>query len=612
MNDNRFEFKPRIIPLMIGIGILFVVYLVHLFSLQILRGFEYRNRATQVARRITPISAQRGEIFDRDADAPLVLNVDSFAVDIVPAELPSGREDEVIERLSDVLSIPESEIRAKLTPDKVRLYQPVEITGRIDAETIYYIAEHIEKLPGVTWHNKPIRRYMETGSIAHVLGYVNDITTEELQVLYNRGYKPGDVVGKRGVEKTYDQVLRGTDGVRYSTVDVTGRRIDTRDEDVIEPTNGKDLVLTLDADIQRLAEKALGDRVGSVVVLKPATGEILAMVSYPWYNPNDFYTDRGSDAFRELSLDPRAPLLNRAIQSSYAPASTFKIIMTTALLEEEAIDPEMTIECTGSIEVGDQVFPCWQEHGHGPVNLAQALAQSCNVYFFTVGLEYLGIERISDYMRRFGLGERTGIDLQDDKSGLAPTPGWKERTKGEVWVGGDTVNMSIGQGYTLVTPLQLANVVAMVANKGTVYQPHLLKEIRDPISGEVVEEITPRILRQSTIQKSVFEEVQRAMRGVITEGTAKVVITTDAVEIAGKTGTGEAGAEEQWNSWFVAFAPYDADPEDMVVVAVLVEWVNEWEWWAPKAANIIFQGIFADQSFEEAIEAMPEVRWFFQ
>ncbi len=612
MQDHKFDLKPRVIPLIIAVGILFFVYLMHLFSLQILRGFEFRNRATQVARRVTPIPAQRGEIFDRNVDVPLVLNIDSFAVDIVPAELPTEKRTEVIDRLSEVISVSPSDIQSKLGPDTVRLYQPVEVASRINAKTIYYIAEHIEKFPGVTWHNKPIRRYVETGSIAHVLGYVNDITTEELQVLYNRGYKPGHVVGKRGVEKAYDLVLRGSDGARYSTVDVTGRRVDTRDEEVIEPSNGKDLVLTIDRRIQTLAEKALGDRVGSVVILKPATGEVLAMVSYPWYNPNEFYTDRGSEVFKELALDPQFPLYNRAVQSSYAPASTFKIIMTAALLEEEAIDPEMTVDCTGSIEVGDRVFPCWKEHGHGPVNLMEALAQSCNVYFYTAGLEYLGIERISDYMRRFGLGERTGIDLQNEKPGLAPTPSWKERVKGEIWVGGDTVNVSIGQGYTLATPLQVANVAAMVANKGTVYQPHILKEIRDPISGEVLERFEPRVLRQSTIQKSVFEELQRGMRGVITEGTAKVVVTTDAVEIAGKTGTGEIGLEEQWNSWFVAYAPYEAVPEDTVAVAVLVEGVNEWEWWAPKAANVIFQGIFADQTFEEALDAMPEARWFFR
>jgi penicillin-binding protein 2 len=551
-----------------------------------------------------PLPSQRGEIFDRNGDIPIVINIDSYAVDIIPAEVPEGEIESLKRELSILLSIPMEEFDKRLSPEMYHLYQPIEIAHNISVEKIYYLAEHIEEYPGVAWHNKPIRSYLENGSIAHVLGYVNDITTEELQILYNQGYKAGDVIGKRGIEKEYDKILRGRDGARYSTVDVRGRGIDAAAEDIIEPVLGKDIVLTIDRKIQKLCEDALGARVGAVVVLKPSTGEILALVSYPWYDPNLFYTEYAGTDFTRLALDPLSPFLNRTIQSSYHPASTFKVLMTTALLEEKAVEVEMEIECTGSHWLGDREFRCWLENGHGYVNLRRALAESCNIYFQQVGLEYLGIDLISDYMYRFGLGERTGIDLPGETTGIAPNPAWKELTTNQKWVGGDTYNTAIGQGFTDVTPLQMANVAAMVVNRGVAYQPRLLKEIRDPISGEVLEVVEPRVLRTSAVSEDTFNKVQELMRGVIVDGTASVVIKTEAVEIAGKTGTGEVGLEEQWDSWFVAFGPYGAPPEETIVVTVLVESVNEWEWWAPKAANLIFQGIFADQTFEEVVETL--------
>ncbi|MAG14198.1 MAG: penicillin-binding protein 2 [Spirochaetales bacterium] len=594
----------RIIMLMIIIAAVFSTYAVYLFSLQIIKGLEYQDRARLVSQRIVPVPSQRGEIYDRNADVPLVINIDSYAIDVIPAEVPREKIDTLKTELAKILKMPLDEIQQRLSFDKYHLYQSVEIAHKVPDDIIFYIAEHLDEYPGVTWHKKPIRSYLETGSIAHVIGYVNDITTEELQVLYNKGYKPGDVIGKRGVEKKYDMVLRGKDGARYRTVDVRGRGIESGAQSTIEPELGMDVVLTIDRNVQRLAEQALGDRIGSVVVLKPDTGEILALVSYPWYDPNLFYQDRQGLEFARLSLDPSYPFLNRAIQSSYPPASTFKLIMTTALIDEKALDPEMIVECNGFHWLGDRKFDCWLENGHGEVNLFSALAQSCNIYFQTVGLEYLGIDIISDYMHQFGLGEKTGVDLAGEVTGIAPSPIWKEKAKNQNWVGGDTYNTAIGQGFTVVTPIQLANVVAMIVNDGVAYYPHILKEIRDPVSGEIVDSIEPRVLRTSTIQKSTFNDLKALMRGVITDGTAKVVITTDAVEVAGKTGTGEVGLEEHWDSWFAAYGPYDAPAEKAIVVVVLVEAVNEWEWWAPKAANVIFQGLFAGQDYEEAVDTL--------
>jgi len=277
--------------------------------------------------------------------------------------------------------------------------------------------------------------------------------------------------------------------------------------------------------------------------------------------------------------------------------------MTTAVLEEETFPPDQKIICEGKILYGGRIFNCWKKTGHGPLNLYEALAQSCDIYFFTVGRDYLGIDVIADYAKRFGFGQISGIDLPGETSGLVPTPQWKESVYNAGWRGGDTMNTSVGQGYLTVTPIQIANMISMVVNEGTIYKPHLVKEIRDPISGKIIEQFVPVPVFTSSIRKDTFQKVKEAMRKVIVEGTAKVVITTDAVEVAGKTGTGEVGLTDRWHSWFAAYAPYKSDnPEDQVVVVVMVEATNEWEWWAPKAANIILHGIFSNQTYEEAVE----------
>jgi penicillin-binding protein 2 len=345
---------------------------------------------------------------------------------------------------------------------------------------------------------------------------------------------------------------------------------------------------------------------GAVVVTRPATGEVLAMVSYPWYDPNMFNRgDMGSE-YAALLNDPNKPFLNRAIQSSYPPASTFKIIMTSGILAENAFNPAQTVDCQGEFTYGGRLWRCHiRKPGHGRLNLHQAMAQSCDIYYWTVGRDNLGVERIVSYARDYGYGEVTGIDLPGEIPGLIPTPQWKERRFHERWLGGDTMNMSIGQSYTLVTPIQMANMVSMVVNDGKVYQPYVLKEIRDPISGAVEKTTAPRLIHESDMDKAIFEAVRRDMRGVISEGTAQFPLNIKAVQIAGKTGTGEVGVQDRWHSWFAAYAPYQTDkPEERVVVSVIVEAVNNWEWWGVYASAIIFQGIFAGQSYEEAVRTL--------
>jgi len=597
--------KPRLIGLGIFLGVIFLMYLTQLFFMQVVNNGKFRQDATSFSQRSIPIPAKRGEIFDRDHQEALVRNVDSFQINLRPADVPLGKMDKLLANLALILKVP-FETLSNLVPLKLYgSYQTVELKKSVDYSTVSQIAEDLDRFPGVSWDSNPIRSYNNLGSLAHVVGYVGNITQDELQVLYNQGYGIRSVVGKNGIEKRYDDVLRGREGTRFRTVDVNGRNVGGESRDEILPVSGQDIVLTIDRKIQTLAEKSLGNRIGSVIVLRPASGEILAMVSYPYYDPNLFYSDTGNQEYAKLQADPTFPFLNRTLQSSYPPGSIFKIIMTTAILGDKVLDPDRTILCTGSAKFGDRVFRCWLASGHGPVDLADALAQSCDVYFYTVGLNYLGIDRIDDYSKRFGLGQSSGIDLPGEVSGLIPTPKWKERNLNYPWLGGDTVNASIGQGYVSVTPLQMADAVAMVANAGTIYRPHLVKATINPSTGKV-DEVKPEILYESTIPPEVWKTVQDNMRGVIVKGTAAVVITTKAVKVAGKTGTAEDGAKGSSNhSWFVAYAPWDdPNPANRIVVVVQIEKVNEWDWWAPKAADLIFQGIFAHQTYEEVVKTL--------
>lgn len=594
--------------------VVFILYLVRLFSMQVVDGYIYRLRAEETRRRATTIPARRGEIYDRNFDVPVATNQSSFAVEVTPAEVPPAEWDRLISRLARTLQADPTRLYQEFDEVSGQSYQAVEVYSGVDFDTITYIAEHNDEFPGVTWKSKPLRHYPFGASMAHVLGYVGDITTEELQLLFNKGYTRDAIIGKGGVELQYDSLLRGQEGRRVRTVDARGRRIGEEYEELIPPTLGNDAILTIDRHIQELARRALGERIGSILVTRPATGEVLAMVSYPTFDPNEFYGKGGASAFREVSLAPNSPFLNRGLQSSYPPASTFKIIMTTAVIEEQVFGLDETVLADGYYRLGNRVFSDWRTSGFGPLTIFGGLANSSNVFFWTMGVEYLGVERIVEYSRLMGFGERTGIDLPEEDAGLVPSPEWKERVVGEPWVGGDTANISIGQGYMKVTPLQLSNAVSFVVNDGVVYRPHVLKEIRDPITGELLQSQQPEVLFQRPLRDETFENVRTAMRGVITEGTANVVITTDAVEAAGKTGTSEVGLEENWHSWFTAFAPYEtSDPEERVVVTVFVDAVNEWEWWAPKAANIILHGVFTGHDYERSVEELkrgPRPAWY--
>ncbi len=599
------EKNVRIIILAVILAAAFVVYVYRLFAMQVIQGEQYRKQSRTISSQVNIIPAQRGEIFDRNANMPMVINTDSFAVAVTPGEIPAKQYDTVATRLALYLGISKFDIDKKIPVKLRRSYTLITIKSNVPFSVISDIAENKTDLPGVSWASKPIRNYVETGSLSHIIGYVGDITQEEMNVMYNRGYTQNSIIGKTGIEKQYDSLLQGIPGSESRTVDVRGRIIS--DAPVVTPPQmGKNLVLTIDSTIQTLAEKTLGNRVGAVVVLKPATGEILAMVSYPFFDPNLFNTDNASSEYLSLANSPDKPLLNRAVNAAYPPGSTFKIIMSAAMLQEKAFPANKKIECTGKLVYGGRIFHDHiPEPGHGWLDLKNGLAQSCDIYFWTIGRDYLGIDKIASYADEFGLGQSTQIDLPSQSTGFIPTAKWKERRYHEKWLGGDTMSASIGQGYILATPLQIADMMAMVCNSGTIYKPHLLKEVRDPVTNAVIQEIKPEVLFKSSIDSDVWKTVQEDLRYTITDGTPAYPMHNKIVQSAGKTGTSEvAQYKDSWHSWMVAYAPYDAPVEDQVVVATLVEAVNPWEWWAPYATNIIIQGIFANQTYEEATTAL--------
>lgn len=606
MNENEYkeliERKLKVIDILIMLVI--ACFIGRLFYIQIINGDVFQTQKQKNYERSKLLPAQRGEVFDRNADVPLVTNVDSFAVDVVPAEIEKEKFSTVITRLAGLLKVPTSAITAKLPITVHNSFQSIEVRSSVPYESIVALAENIESLPGVYWRSKPLRNYLATDSFAHIIGYVGDITAEELKRYYNKGYTSTNIIGKAGIEKQYDEILKGKDGREMRTVDVFGRTNENSIK-VEPPESGKNLILTIDRNVQLLAEKALGPRIGSAVVLKPASGEVLAMVSYPSFDQNIFVRENLGANYVKLLNNPHNPFLNRAVNATYPPASTFKLIMTAAILNENVFPAEKKINCLGEVEFGGRVFRCHiRRPGHGPLNLAQGLAKSCDIYYWTVCRDYLKLENIIKYCDAFGFGQKTEIDLPTEQPGLLPTPTWKERKRHEKWLDGDTMNMSIGQGFNLITPLQAVDMVAMIVNNGVIYKPHLLKAVVDPVSKKIVSETKPEVLHQLNINPEVWEQTRRAMHGVVTDGEARYPMKNPYYKLAGKTGTAEVGLSDRWHSWMVAYGPYGAAPEDVIAVAVIVEATNEWEWWAPYAANIILQGALSHQTFDEAVTAL--------
>ncbi|TAK29370.1 MAG: penicillin-binding protein 2 [Chloroflexota bacterium] len=581
--DEARALRRRFLLLRGVIMIAFLVLAVQLWRLQVVEGQQYRAKAEENRLRLDTIRAPRGVIYDRNR-SPLVRNVASFTVGVVPAALPKQQREEIIARAAALLGMPPEQIISKLEEAKGRQdpFTAVPIKRNIDRTTAFTIEEQHDRFPGVVVAAAPIRQYPFGPTLSHVLGYVGHISAEEYATLKDEGYRLNDEVGKAGVETTFESYLHGRPGSEIIEVDATERKVGTVDS--FAPVPGKNLVLSIDAELQKHVMEYLQEGSGSspfnaAVVLDPRTGEVLALVSLPSFDNNLFSGGIAQQDLDRLINDPRRPLFNYAIGGMQAPGSTFKVITAAAALQEKVVTPQTRIQANGQIQVRSEydpriawVFRDWSVLGS--LDLYRGIAMSSNVYFFYLGGGYegfqgLGIDRLAAYAHRFGIGEPTNIDIPGEAIGLMPDPSWKRENKGEDWTVGDTYNSSIGQGDDLATPLQMANVAAAIANGGTLYKPQIVREIVDE-KGQIIRPFEPQILQNVGVSPENLREVQRGMLEGVRTGIAKGA-AVPGFELAGKTGTAEFGGidprtgQQYTHGWFIGYAPYD-DPRFAVAV----------------------------------------------
>lgn len=576
--------ESRLPALAVGISLVFAIFVVRLFQLQVIEGDDLRQRSQRNSVRTVRLEAPRGDIADREGRV-LAATRPAFVLQVIPHDLRQPRR--TFAALGSLLESDPAGLRALVGVRKGRArFQPVELVGDLSDEGRARVEEHRFALPGVVVDPKPRRHYVHGELAAHALGFIGEIQKEQLETRRYADYRAGEVIGQSGVESLLQAHLRGRSGGRNQVVDVAGRVVDELDE--VEPVPGGSVRLTLDLDLQRAAEEAFAEadpdasaRVGALVALDPRTGDVLALVSKPSFDPNDFAGGIDVETWQRLNTDEWRPMQNRAISGQYPPGSTWKSFVAAAGLEAGVIDPDEKVFCPGHFRLGRRVYRCWKRGGHGYVDLHQALVQSCDVYFYQAGLA-LGIDRLAYFARGFGFGRTTGIPLGHERAGLVPTSAWKERRFAEPWVRGETVSAAIGQGFDLVTPLQLAVGYAAIANGGRIVEPRLVLR-RTARDGAVVEAPAPAERGTVPIAPEHLARVREALAGVVQEsggtgGRSRV----PGVRVAGKTGTAQVVGLEHTeeleedeverrlrdHAWFAAFAPADA-PE--IVVTALVE-----------------------------------------
>ena len=532
--------------------------------LQIYQGEYYAGLADGNRIRIVPSMAPRGTFYDRNGEL-LVTNRPGFSVSLLPLTAPIS--DDVIARLSDLLKVPTDEIKTKIAGHSG--FNPIRIKTDVTPDIVSIIEEQKSQYPGVVIEVTPIRDYILKQEGAHTFGYVSEINDTELEKMKDEGYKSGDIIGKFGIEKIYDKELRGENGGQQVEVDVSGKPVQILGRK--EPVPGDDLELTIDIKLQQAAEKAvdeqltqIGAHAAAAVVMNPQTGEILAMVSRPAFDPNLFAHGISSKDWNQLNNNPYHPMDNKTITGEYPPGSTFKIVTGTAALTEGVVTPDEQIFDSGH----HWIIPKGNADGEalGWLNFRSALAHSDNVYFYEMG-NRLGIDRLEKYARMFGLGAKTGIDLPYEASGLVANRRYKEKNfdDGE-WYLSETFDAAIGQGFNLVTPLQAAMVMGEIAADGKRYKPHVVNRIIAP-DGSVVKDFQPELLSQLDVPEEDIKRVQDGLHDVTKYGTAASSFRGFTVDIAGKTGTAE-NSQGRDHGWFVAYGPFD-NPN--VVVAVIVE-----------------------------------------
>ena len=539
-------------------------------------GKSEQNRVRKIS-----LADYRGKIKDRLGN--VIVNVrPSFSLYVTPEDADNLSES--LEFLSGLIEINKDKLRSDIR--RSPSFKNVLIKRDISRREVAYIEENKMLLPGIRIKIEPIRNYAHKDFASHVLGYLGEVSKSELKISKFSRYELGDMVGKNGLEKIYESQLRGKKGFKEVEVDVSGRELKVLRK--FSPKTGNSLVLTLDSRVQSKLETLMDEVLrensveGSAVVMKVQSGEIIAMVSKPSFDPNFFATGISTKQWSGLVLDEKNPLQNRTIDGQYPPASTYKIVTAYAALAEKIIKPESTIFCPGHFRLGKRDYRCWKKRGHGDMNLHDALVQSCDVYFYTLG-HRLGINNLAKYATKLGLGELTGIVLKGEKSGLVPSKQWKKKFKNEPWYPGETISASIGQGYNLVTPLQSARMISTIASGGILVRPYLVKRI-EGYDGRLIQEFSPKVIKKIKIEPEVLRNIKEGLRGVVHEahGTGRRARLKNVI-VAGKTGTAqvvamkdsdEIGPEEETpyshrdHAWFVAFAPYE-NPE--VAVSVIIE-----------------------------------------
>jgi penicillin-binding protein 2 len=592
------EFRQKLRIIIGLVLVILTILLTRLWYLQVIKGDDLKQRSENNSVRFRKIIPLRGLIMDRNGHI-LVDNRPSFDVLYMPSR---GKDPErVIEKIKDLYKSKSLEFSYDQPfPKKVKPYLPVRLEKNVNMSKIALVETNALDLPGVYIDVSPVRLYLDGEIMAPIIGYTGEISKEELEK-DDEEYASGDILGKHGMEKQLDPFIRGRRGAELVEVNVYGKEIKNLGR--IDPVSGYNVVLTIDADLQKAAWDAFEGKPGAAVALDPRDGSVLAMVSSPSFDPNMFNSGISTDQWRKLISNPLTPLSNRVISGQYPPGSTYKLIIAAAALEEGLITPDTKFLCDGSFEFGNRTFRCWQKHGHGYISLHRAIVESCDVYFYNVG-KLLGVDKIAQYAKLFGLGEVTGIDLPNEKNGLIPTKQWKLNKIKEPWQQGETISISIGQGFNLVTPLQLAAAYSAFANGGTLWRPHLVKTIETP-DGGIYKEFLPEKKSEMPFSKETFEFISRALWGVVNEptGTGKAARRPNA-DVCGKTGTAQVvglpenekarrekkiSVFQRDHALFVCFAPLK-NPE--IAVAVIVENAGHGGSAAAPIARKIIDGYF--------------------
>ncbi|HMM21964.1 MAG TPA: penicillin-binding protein 2 [Selenomonadales bacterium] len=570
MLDLEKSRRLRILAVVAGavVGLL----IVRLGWMQLWQGGQYKKMAEENRLRKFYSQAPRGTIYDRNG-APIVANRPSFAISILPAEYTNPREETPF--LAELTGVPQAEIEALLAAGQELSYTPVRVQRDVDQATLTRLEERRVRLPGVIVEAVPVRQYTYGKLAAHLLGYVGRISEEEYAVRKQAGYNLSDLIGKDGLERVWEDSLRGVDGGREVEVNAQGEEVGLAGEKAA--IAGKSLVLTIDANLQKAAEEALEAQIkasrgrgapakgGAVVVIDVRTGGVRAMASSPAFDPNVFARGITTRNWSALLADPNNPLTNRAIQNAYPPASVFKIVTASAALDSGLTNPDEIFDDKGVYELSGWKFYGWETSGLGKLSLSDALTWSSDPAFYELGRR-LGADRLASYALTFGFGAPSGIRLPGEAAGMVPTEAWKETTYGEPWYPGETLIAAIGQGYYLATPMQQALLLMAVANGGIIYRPMLVDKVLNP-DGTPQTQLQPEVARTIYLKPEHWEAIRRGLEAVPVKGTAASVFQGFGQTLAGKTGSAETGRGTV-HSWFACYAPADK-PE--VAIAVLVE-----------------------------------------